>query len=64
MDPRKYTSQVDWKKETSDHPTTIPHEKKISVFDKIAKDKRYIPGPCHYLKKPKPNKTKLMIFYY
>ena len=26
------------------------------MFDQIAKSKRYIPGPSHYLKKPKPER--------
>ena len=63
IDPRKYTPQVDWYKNSKMRPNlALDLEKRVTVTEKIMRDKKKIPS-VHFYKNLDPNKRKIPGFY-
>jgi hypothetical protein len=49
VDPRKYSTQIDWKKQSSSQLKGLqPREKKITFVEHLIAAKKRLPGPSNY----------------
>ena len=63
VDPRKYSKQVDWKKDSMERPNVaLTRAKKISILDELITAKKKVPG-CTDYKKLDPFKPKIFGHY-